>query len=75
MRSIGAAVVLVQIAFRNLFASKARSLIVGGIVLIGSLVVVVGSAVVDTIDSSMRGSVQGSLAGHLQIYSARSKDE
>jgi ABC-type lipoprotein release transport system permease subunit len=76
MRSrIGAAGVLLQIAFRNLLASKAKSLIVGGIILVGSLIAVVGSSVVDTIDAGMRGSVQGSLAGHLQIYSARSKDD
>src|SRR5512141_1567521 len=76
MRSkIGATGVLLQIAFRNLFASKAKSLIVGGIILVGSMIAVVGSAVVDTIDAGMRGSVQGSLGGHLQVYSARSKDD
>jgi ABC-type lipoprotein release transport system permease subunit len=76
MRSrIGATGVLLQVAFRNLFASKAKSLIVGGIILIGSMIVVVGSSIVDTIDGGMRSSVQGSLGGHLQVYSARSKDE
>jgi ABC-type lipoprotein release transport system permease subunit len=76
MRSkIGATGVLLQIAFRNLFASRAKSLIVGGIILVGSMIAVVGSSVVDTIDAGMRGSVQGSLGGHLQVYSARSKDD
>jgi ABC-type lipoprotein release transport system permease subunit len=76
MRSrIGAVGVLLQIAFRDLFASKAKSLIVGGIVLLGAAIVVVGSAILDTIDGGMRGSVQGSLGGHLQVYSARSRDE
>jgi ABC-type lipoprotein release transport system permease subunit len=76
MRSkIGASGLLLQIAFRNLFASKAKSLIVGGIILVGAMVVVVGSSFVDTIDRGMRSSVQGSLGGHLQIYSARSKDD
>jgi ABC-type lipoprotein release transport system permease subunit len=72
---IGASGVLLQIAFRNLFASKAKSLIVGGIILVGSMIAVVGSSVVDTIDAGMRGSVQGSLGGQLQVYSARSKDD
>ena len=72
---IGATGVLLQIAFRNLFASKAKSLIVGGIILVGSMIAVVGSSIVDTIDAGMRGSVQGSLGGQLQIYSARSKDD
>jgi len=76
MRSrLGAGGVLLQIAFRNLFASKARTLIVGGIILVGAMLVVVGSSLLDTIDRGMRGSVQGSLAGQLQVYSARSKDD
>jgi ABC-type lipoprotein release transport system permease subunit len=66
---------LVRIAFRNLLASKAKSLIVGGIILVGALLVVVGSSLVDTVDRGMRGSIQGSLAGQLQVYSARSKDD
>ena len=76
MRSrAGAAGVLLQIALRNLFASRARSLIVGGIVLVGALLVVVGSSLLDSVDRGMRGSIQGSLAGQLQVYSARSKDD
>ncbi len=76
MRSrVGAGGVLLQIAFRNLFASKAKTLIVGGIILFGALLVVVGSSFVDTVDRGMRGSIQGSLAGQLQVYSARSKDD
>ncbi|HUK66060.1 MAG TPA: FtsX-like permease family protein [Anaeromyxobacteraceae bacterium] len=66
---------LVRIAFRNLFASKAKTLILGGIVLFGALLVVVGSSLLDTVDRGMRGSIQGSLAGQLQVYSARSKDD
>ena len=72
---IGTTGVLLQIAFRNLFASKTKSLIVGGIILVGSMIAVVGSSVVDSIDAGMRGSVQGSLGGQLQVYSARSKDD
>jgi ABC-type lipoprotein release transport system permease subunit len=76
MRSrVGAAGVLLQIAFRNLLASKAKTLIVGGIILFGALLVVVGSSLLDSVDRGMRGSIQGSLAGQLQIYSARSKDD
>ncbi len=72
---IGTAGVLLQIAFRNLFASKAKTFIVGGIILFGAALVVIGSSLLDTVDRGMRGSVQGSLAGQLQIYSARSKDD
>jgi len=67
--------VLLRVAVSNLRASKARTLIVGGIILFGALVVVLGSALVDSIDRGMRGSIQGSLAGQIQIYAASSKDD
>jgi ABC-type lipoprotein release transport system permease subunit len=67
--------VIVQIALRNLFASRLKTLIVGGIILFGSLLVVVGTALVDSVDVSMSRSVIGSVAGHIQVYSSKSKDE
>jgi ABC-type lipoprotein release transport system permease subunit len=70
-----AARVLLRIAFRNLVASPVRTGILGAIVLVGSLIVVVGSSVLDSIDRGMRTSIQGSLGGHLQVYDARSEGE
>lgn len=67
--------VLVLIAFRNLFASRLKTLIVGGIILFGSMLVVVGTALVDSLDRAMSRSIIGSVAGHIQVYSAQSKDE
>ena len=67
--------VIVLIALRNLFASRIKTMIVGGIILFGSLLVVVGTALVDSVDASMSRSVIGSVAGHIQVYSAKSKDE
>lgn len=67
--------VVSQIALRNLFASRLKTLIVGGIIFFGALLVVVGSAVVDSIDRAMTRSVVGSVSGHLQVYSRESKDE
>ncbi len=65
--------VLLRIAFRNLTASPVRTAILGAIVLVGSLIVVVGSSLLDSIDRGMRTSIQGSLGGHLQVYDARSE--
>ena len=65
--------ILLRIAFRNLLASKVRTGILGAIILVGSLIVVVGSSVLDSIDRGMRTSIQGSLGGHLQVYDARSE--
>jgi ABC-type lipoprotein release transport system permease subunit len=67
--------VIVLIALRNLFASRLKTLIVGGIILFGSVLVVVGTALVDSLDTAMSRSIIGSVAGHIQVYSANSKDE
>lgn len=67
--------ILIQIAFRNLFASRIKTLIVGGIIGLGSIVVVVGASLVDSINSNMERAIIGSATGHLQVYNAYSKDE
>jgi ABC-type lipoprotein release transport system permease subunit len=67
--------ILLRIALRNLIASRVRTAIIGSIILVGSLIVVVGSSVLDSIDRGMRTSIQGSLGGHLQIYDGRSEDQ
>ncbi|MHB8879680.1 MAG: ABC transporter permease [Myxococcaceae bacterium] len=67
-------VILVQIAFRNLFSSFIN-LIIGAIILVGTALVVVGSSMVDSLDGAMSRSITGSLAGHVQVYSDQSKDE
>ena len=65
--------VLFRIAFRNLRASPIRTTILGSIVLVGSLVAVVGTSMLDSIDRGLRTSIQGSLGGHLQAYAASSE--
>jgi ABC-type lipoprotein release transport system permease subunit len=67
--------VVTEIAFRNLFASKWKTLIVGGIIGFGALLVVVGLSLLDGVDRAMRRSITGSIAGHIQVYSNESKDE
>ncbi|HEX8818935.1 MAG TPA: FtsX-like permease family protein [Archangium sp.] len=65
---------LLQVALRNLFVSKINILI-GGIIFFGTVLVVVGGAFVDSMDEAMSRSIIGSVAGHLQVYSEKSKDE
>lgn len=75
MRSRGsAAAILVQVAFRNLFANRWRTIVIGGVVLLGAFLVVVGSSIVESIDTGMRRSIQGSLGGHVQVFNESSKD-
>jgi ABC-type lipoprotein release transport system permease subunit len=67
--------ILLRIALRNLVASRVRTVIIGLIVLVGSLIVVVGASMLDSIDRGMRTSVQGSLGGQLQVFNAASEDQ
>ncbi len=66
---------IVLIAFRNLFASRLKTAIVGGIICAGAWLVVLGSSIIDSVSEGMRKSIVGSAAGDIQIYSAKSKDE
>ena len=66
--------VVAQIAFRNLFASRLKTVIVGGIIFFGGLLVVAGNSLLDSLVASMSRSVIGSVAGHIQVYNAKSKD-
>lgn len=66
--------VVAQIAFRNLFASRLKTIIVGGIIFFGALIVVLGNSLLDSVRDSMSRSVIGSVAGHIQVYNANSKD-
>jgi ABC-type antimicrobial peptide transport system permease subunit len=65
---------LLQVAFRNLFKSWVN-LIIGGIIFFATFLVVTGGALLDSIDSSMSRSIIGSISGHLQVYSDKSKEE
>ncbi|MCY1015464.1 FtsX-like permease family protein [Pyxidicoccus sp. MSG2] len=65
---------LMQVAFRNLFTSMIN-LLIGGIIFFGTLLVVVGGALLDSMDNAMSRSIVGSVAGHIQVYSDESKDE
>ncbi len=67
--------VLLQIAFRNLFASRLKTFIVGGIVFFGALIVTVGGSLLDSVVTGMSRSIIGTLAGDIQVYSSKSKDD
>lgn len=65
---------LIQIAWRNLLASPIN-LIIGGLILAGTFLFVVVGGLLDSLNEAMARSVVGSVAGHVQIYSSKSKDE
>jgi ABC-type lipoprotein release transport system permease subunit len=66
--------IIATIAARNLLASRLKTIIVGGIIFFGALLVVVGTSLLDSVVSSMSRSIIGSVSGHIQVYSNKSKD-
>ncbi len=66
--------VVAQIALRNLFASRIKTLIVGGIITFGAWIIVIGTSLLDSVDQSMSRSITGSIAGDIQVYSTESKE-
>lgn len=70
----GAWRILLELSVRSLFAHRTKSLIVGSLMLFGTLLVVVGTSLLDTVEASMARSITSSLAGHLQLYSSKAKD-
>ena len=69
----GQLLLLARIALRNLVKSR-LNWVIGAILLVGTLLVVVGGSLLSSMDEGMRRSIVGSVAGHIQIYAARSKD-
>lgn len=65
---------LLRMAWANLLASRIN-LVIGGLILGGTLVFVVLGAFLSSLNDSMARSVVGSVAGNIQIYSAKSKDD
>ncbi len=71
--AFGKAGVLAQISFRNLFSSWVN-VIIGGVIFVGTFVMVVGGSCVDSLNTSMSKSITGSVSGDIQVYSAKSKE-
>lgn len=67
--------ILVQMALRNLWSHKVKSLIVGGLLVFGTALVLVGLSLLSGLDRSMSQSIVGSVAGHIQVYDAKAKDK
>ena len=66
--------ILLRIAGRNLFRSRIN-LLIGSVILGGTMLVVVGGAMLNSVISAMSRSIIGSVAGHIQVYSGASKED
>ena len=67
--------VLFRLSLRNIFAHRTSSFIVGLIIFVGTFLVVVGTALLDSVNASMARSITSSIAGHLQLYDRDARDE
>lgn len=67
--------ILVLTAARSVVSHRTKSLIVGFILMFGTMLLVVGTSFLDSVQSSMRKTVTSSLAGDLQIYPSEGEDE
>lgn len=66
---------LVLVSLRNLKSHRVKTLIVGTILVFGSALVLVGTALVDSIEAGMERSITSSISGHLQVYSGTAEDD
>lgn len=63
------------LALRSIWSHKIKSLIVGSLMFFGSFLLVMGSAILSSIEDSMERSIVSSITGHLQVYDANARDE
>ncbi len=67
--------VLLLLAWRNLFSHKVKNIIVGLLIAFGTFLLVLGSALISSVEKSMSKSITGSVAGHLQVHDEDARDD
>lgn len=67
--------IVVKVAFRNIFLYRMKTLIVGSILVFGAFIAVLGNSVVNAISDGMKNSITESVTGDLQIYSKDAKEK
>lgn len=66
---------LFMIALRNLRSHRVKTLIVTGIIAFGTFLLVLGTSLLESIESAMERSITSSLTGHVQVWSADADEE
>ena len=62
------------LAVRSVLAHRVKSLIIGGLLFVGTFVVVLGNALLDSVEEGMESLITHSLAGEFQVKEKGSKD-
>ncbi|MCO4760198.1 MAG: FtsX-like permease family protein [Myxococcales bacterium] len=66
---------LIRIALRNLLAHKVKTTVVGGILILGTIMLLLGVSALTSMDRAMSQSLTASISGHLQVSMADAKDK
>lgn len=66
---------LLRVAFRNIWLYRVRTIIIAGLLGVGAFLAVVGLSLLRDVEASMRASITESIAGDLQVYSNKAKDD
>ncbi len=66
---------IIKVAFRNLWLYRLKTFVIAGLLCMGSLIGVVGLSLLHDVEKSMQDSIISSVAGHLQVYSGKAKDD
>jgi ABC-type lipoprotein release transport system permease subunit len=75
MRLLEMISLIMKVAFRNLWLYRVKTLVIGTLLCLGTFLGVIGFSLLRDVEGSMRESIIGSIAGHLQIYSDKAKDD
>ncbi len=68
-------VLIIKVAFRNLWLYRVKTLVIAGLLCMGSFIGIVGLSLLHDVERSMQDSIISSVAGHLQVYSSKAKDD
>lgn len=64
---------LIRIAFRNMYQHKAKSFIIGGLLILGVIILIIGNAIIDSATNGLRESYIESFTGDVMV-SGNSED-
>lgn len=66
---------LLKVAFRNLGLYRLKTFVIAGLLSMGAFIGVLGTSLLTDVERSMQDSIISSIAGHLQVYSKKAKDD
>lgn len=75
MKGVDEAKLILRVALRNLWLYRLKTAVIGVLLGSGAFLAVLGLSLLHDVEASMRTSIIDSVAGHMQIYSNKAKDD